>query len=199
MKFFFFKTSKIIHDFDHINLYIINDYPLSSNNQCTAFGNQQATDYKILNGQHWEDDKQIDLDLWPCDLKSNGKYPLTRGIHCSNFGNFKAKGWTDIEWSTFVYRPAVLTFDHKTWKWIGFIYFLGASTLSSLLESWQLSSRAVMRQWADNAWSTDQLDRLTDRCKTGFFKEGIKEQNILFNLIVLKKKIIVYCFKSIHK
>ena len=63
-----------------------------------------------------------------------GKYPLNRGIHCSMFGDFKAKGWKDIDRTTFVYRPAVLTltFDHVTWKSIGCIYFLGASTLSSL-------------------------------------------------------------------
>ena len=90
--------------------------------------------HKILNLQHWDDDQQIDLDLWPCGLKSNGKYPLTKGIHCSKFGNFKAKGWKDIEWTTFVYRLEVLTltFDHVTWKSIGSIYLLGASTLSSL-------------------------------------------------------------------
>ena len=43
------------------------------------------------------------------------------------FGNFKAKGWKDIERTVLT-----LTFDHVTWKSIGFIYFLGSLTLSSL-------------------------------------------------------------------
>ena len=39
-KMFFFKTSKTIHDLDHMNMINSNDYPLSVNNQYTKFGNQ---------------------------------------------------------------------------------------------------------------------------------------------------------------
>ena len=49
-------------------------------------------------------DQRFDLDLWPWDLKINRKHLLSKGIHCTKFGNFQAKGvkryWVNIAWST---------------------------------------------------------------------------------------------------
>ena len=43
----------------------------------------------------------LELDLWSCDLKIHWKHLLSRGINCTKFGNFEAKGSkVFIIWST---------------------------------------------------------------------------------------------------
>ena len=39
--------------------------------------------------------QHFDLDLWPCDLNIYWGNLLSRGIHCTKFNNFQAKGSRD--------------------------------------------------------------------------------------------------------
>ena len=41
--------------------------------------------------------KNLDLDLWPCELNINRGYLLYRGIHCTKFSIFPAKRSREIE------------------------------------------------------------------------------------------------------
>ena len=89
---------------------------------------------KILSKKHFFKDQQFNLDLWPCDLKVNRGHLLPRGINCTRFGNFQAKGSRDIEWTTFFSKTndLTLTFDHVTSKSIGVIYSFVASNVPNL-------------------------------------------------------------------
>ena len=46
-------------------------------------------------------DQQLDLDLWPCELKINRGHLLSRGIHSTKFGNFHVKGSKDNKQTSF--------------------------------------------------------------------------------------------------
>ena len=54
---------------------------------------------EILCGKHFLKDQLFDLDLLPRDLKINRGHLLHRGINCTKFSNFQAKGSKDIEWT----------------------------------------------------------------------------------------------------
>ena len=61
-----------------------------------------------MRGQHLFKDQQFDLDFWPCNLKINRELLLSRGIHCTKFGNFQAQESKDICTKT---SSLILTFD----------------------------------------------------------------------------------------
>ena len=52
---------------------------------------------KVLSRIFFFKGQQFHLDLWQCDLKINRGHLLSRGIHCTKFGNFQAKRSKDIE------------------------------------------------------------------------------------------------------
>ena len=52
---------------------------------------------EILNRRHLYKDQQFDLG--PCDLKINRGHLISRGIHCTKFGNFQMMESKDIEWT----------------------------------------------------------------------------------------------------
>ena len=47
----------------------------------------------------------LTMIFWPCDLEIDTK--ITQGNQCIKFSNFQEKGSKDIEWTTFLQRPAV--------------------------------------------------------------------------------------------
>ena len=70
---------------------------------------------KILSRKHFFKDQQFNLDLWPCALKVNRGHLLPRGINCTRFGNFQAKGSRDIEWTKFFQRPMIWPWPLTMW------------------------------------------------------------------------------------
>ena len=66
--------------------------------------------YTILSVQHIGLRSTIDSDPWSCDLKTNRKHLLSRGIHWTKFGNFQPKGSKDTGRTIIVLRIAV-------WPW----------------------------------------------------------------------------------
>ena len=60
-------------------------------------GTFQRRCQEILSGQHFFKDQQFDLDLRPCELNINRGCLILRGIKCTKFGNFQAKGSKDVE------------------------------------------------------------------------------------------------------
>lgn len=57
-------------------------------------------------------DLQFDFELWPCDQNINRNHKISRGIHCTKYGNFLAKGLRNNKRTSFVQSSAVW-FDLK--------------------------------------------------------------------------------------
>ena len=64
-----------------------------------------------MSRQQYFKDQQFDPDLWPCDLNINRCHLLSGGItcNCTKFGNFQAKGSTDIEIKNIFSKTSSLT------------------------------------------------------------------------------------------
>ena len=79
------KTSSLTLDFDHGTLKINRDHlpPRGIHSLVTLKKRGQ----KILSGQHLFKDQQFDLqvDIWPCDLKINMEHLLSRRTHCTKW------------------------------------------------------------------------------------------------------------------
>ena len=68
-----------------------------------------------MSRQHFFKDQQFHFALWPCDLSINRGHLLSRGIRCTKFGNFSAKGSRDTEWTTFEQRQEVWSWHLTIW------------------------------------------------------------------------------------
>ena len=55
-----------------------------------SFATFQKKGQEISSRQDFFKEQQFDLDLWRCDLIINREHQLSRGIHCTKFGNFLA-------------------------------------------------------------------------------------------------------------
>ena len=79
-------------------------------NHWSKFSNHQQGSFKYWSDNIFFKDQQFDLHLWPRGLNIIRGHLLSRGIPCTKFGNFPAKGSTDIEHTSFIPRPSV-------WPW----------------------------------------------------------------------------------
>ena len=86
-----------------------------------SLANFQLWEQEILKGRCFSNDQQFDLDLWPCDLKINKDHLLSRGIHCTKFGNFQV-----ILSRDFLYKDQKFDLDLLTWKSFGVFHSLRA-------------------------------------------------------------------------
>ena len=75
------------------------------------------------------------------DFKVNRGHLHPRGINCTSFGNFQAKGSRDIEWTKFFPRPMIWPWSLTMWPQNQ----LGSSTPLGhpMYQVWQLSSKGV--------------------------------------------------------
>ena len=85
-------------------------------NQYSKFYNHHAKDHKTRVDNTWDENQQIDLDLWTCDLNINTGHLLSKGISCTKFGNFLSKESSDIELTIFFQRPAVWPWPLAMWS-----------------------------------------------------------------------------------
>ena len=137
--------------------------------------------YKVdntLGSKEW-----FDLDLWTCDLKINRDHLLIEGNPCTKFGIDQVNGSKDIERTTQWAEKSglTLTFEHVTWKSIGIIYSLRATSAPSLvLIKWR--GQKILR---GHHLVYRPTDIPTDSCKTlcPLFKEGI---NIIYPIQIYK-------------
>ena len=94
---FFSKTSSLTWIFDHVTWKSIgNIYSLPTTTVCKLATSKQRGQ-KILSGQHLCQNQHFSLEIWPYELKINREHILSRGIHCTKFGNFQWKESKDIE------------------------------------------------------------------------------------------------------
>ena len=95
----------------------------------TKFGNFLANGSGDIEQRTLHKDQQFDLGQ--CDKKINKGHLLPRSIHWTKFATCQKRGPENPE--ILSGHQLTLTFDHVTWKSIGNIYSLGAST-----QDWQL-------------------------------------------------------------
>ena len=131
----------------------------------------QQRSQEILSWQHFFNDQQFDLDLWPYDLKMDKGHLLSQSNLCTKFYNFQLKESKDVEQTSFIKRPAV-----DLWPWDLKIirgYLLSRSIHCTKCGIFQ-AKRSKDHEWTSLGLQTDQP---TDRCKTIcplFSKGGIK-------------------------
>ena len=122
-----------------------------------SLANFQLWEQEILKGRCFSNDQQFDLDLWPCDLKINKDHLLSRGIHCTKFGNFQV-----ILSGDFLYKDQEFDLDLVTWKSFGVFYSLRAFTVQSLATLKHMGPKIFSGHHLVY-WPTDRLDSFFQR------------------------------------